>query len=173
MLVLPLLTTAPAQAWAPAPMSPAPDVTALHAQLCSTCRTVWLEPRTRQAEAVVGPVEDCFQAVNTSCHDCMRPTCSHAYWHVDPQPVSKQFSFCSGHAASLAAEMSTIAWMRVIDWRRISCAHTYGLRPGDGRSAYHASRSEEQGMSDAAWLRYNAPGTSGWREEWDLQRATR
>lgn len=142
---------------------------------CVLLVQVWLDANTQRAghAEAVGPVEDCFRAVNSSCSDCMLPTCSHAYWHVSPKPISRQFSFCSGHAAMTAEEMSPVAWMRVISWRTDACAHGYGVKPGDGRSAFAASRPEEQHLRDAPWLQYYAAGTSGWREEWDAHHPDR
>ena len=86
------------------------------AALCHSCESVWLNAEL--PSAVNGDLSECWLGVNTTCWDCRRDypssTCSHAYFHSHPAPVSGRFSFCSGHSATNVDEMSSFAWMRVM-----------------------------------------------------------
>lgn len=124
-----------AGAWAPSLPTPLPDVSRLTSNLCTECRNIWLDSTSQRDGNVraTGNLAGCFQLMNESCYDCIRgrttgsnfdsrtagpfgaaAACTHASWYSTPQPISGQFSFCSGHAAGSADAMSMTAWIRLM-----------------------------------------------------------
>ena len=104
---------------------------------------------------------NCFFLINSTCWDCRRdaesgPECRHNYFGLYPQHLSGHFSFCSGHAAASAEEMSYVAWMRLIDWRSDNCDGAFE------RTAWAWLNRDERKRSDAHWLRYYEKATSRW-----------
>lgn len=140
------------------------------AALCHSCESVWLNAEL--PSAVNGDLSECWLGVNTTCWDCRRDypssTCSHAYFHSHPAPVSGRFSFCSGHSATNVDEMSSFAWMRVIAWRSQVCLPLYGRHLGNTNSAWEASDYADRTQPDAFWLRFYKEGTSRRREQWTV-----
>ena len=94
------------------------DIPTLQTALCSACDHVWLDARWSSGSPQVRlPVASCFDVVNQTCSDCYRDVdgrCSAAYFQLYPQPISGAFQFCSGHSATSAESMSTVAWMRLM-----------------------------------------------------------
>lgn len=148
-----------------------PRVQELRSLLCGAdCSAVWLDPTG--VPSVAGAVVDvraCFAIINRTCWDCHKDppppaafpeaVCTHAYFATDPQPVSGQFAFCSGHAAATAEQMSVMAWKRFIGWRSRTC-HPAAARMNDGSEWVAVKRG--QSLRDAQRLHYYAAGSSGW-----------
>ena len=82
------------------------------------------QPETTSLASAAAPcanrvkIQQCYEAVSRACANCKpllyRPGCAHDEEGTSP-------SFCAGHSATSAEEMSLGAWMRVIDWKHDHC----------------------------------------------------
>lgn len=70
-------------------------------------------------------MQRCFLEVDRTCADCksLEHGCQ---WRLgltssDANLLSSHYSFCKGHTATSGAEMSHVAWRRVIAWKVANC----------------------------------------------------
>ena len=146
----------------------------LTSALCDACEHVWFDAKWqhqvgREPEASSPSLNACFTQINASCWDCTHGSsataeeiCTHGFWHLQPQPISGHFSFCSGHGAVSVEDMSYTAWMRLISWRSQKCSGAF-------RETAWAQLGESRARPDAQWLPYYKAGTSGWQSVEDKE----
>ena len=159
---------------------PEAKVTQMERALCDSkaCQSLWLDAfpmrptngiRTTQ-EKVDEEVAACFLLINATCADCakehsLEDVCPHVLFHAQPQPISRNFAFCSGQVLTEGSSMSTVAWMRFIAWRNNHCVGSLQ------RSAEPVRSDHGVPLPEGGWLAYyetleaGAPwGALGWTQ---------
>ena len=141
-LLLVLLALPPAAASVSVELDEERRETFAHKQLisgvCDACESVWIKSTFKAgSNMMVNPAasiewhgdlpDQCFASVERACADCKSTSSGCAYnpSHVKSDSplslVSVSFEFCRGHTAISAAEMSFVAWTRVIEWKLDAC----------------------------------------------------
>jgi len=161
--------------WVLAAVAHVSDAHLVRETLCESqaCGSIWLSPFPISASTTAqgawdSAIDECFQLVNgTACADCAKGaiedgedgTCTHLLFYTQPQPISSQFPFCSGHSSTQPSHaMSVVRWMSFIRWRNDAC-------PGAlKQSAWTCKR---QTRLEATWLPFYKKGTTGWTSQLD------
>ena len=140
------------------------DALLVRKALCESaaCANVWLDPfPPTAATSAHGTTEECYQLVNTTaCMDCAKDAgvCSHLLFYTQPQPISSQFAFCSGHN-SRSSDVSLVRWMSFIGWRNDACPTALA------QSAWSCRR---QSLAESTWLPFYQKGTVGFTPQMDV-----
>ena len=109
--------------------------------------------RAIDAENVTETMERCFSVVDAACAECKQAQSGPGLWadgegcthsahfetvnritstatpSFDAGQLFSRLSFCRGHTALSAANMSLVAWQRVIEWKIATCSRPRMSRP--------------------------------------------